>query len=290
MQLGIFAKTFVRSRFEETFDAVKSYGLDCLQFNFSSAGLPTLPESIDRSLALRIRAELEDRSLFMAAISGTCNLIHPDLAQRAQCVGRLQTMIAACRELGTPIVTLCTGTRDPADMWRPHRDNSSPEAWHDLVLSLEALLPAAESQAVTLGVEPEPANVIDSAQRARRLLQEMKSPSLKIVLDAANLLAPHDLARQHQILSEAFDLLGPDIVLAHAKDLKSQGQTESEHRSTTVAVGQGKLDYLHFLSLLEKADFTGPLILHSLAEHEVSSSVAFLRQRLAANPSLPSDG
>jgi len=290
MQLGIFAKTFVRSRFEDTLDAVKSYGLDCLQFNFSCAGLPTLPEFIDRSLALRIRAELEDRSLFMAAISGTCNLIHPDLAQRAQCLGRLQTMIAACRELGTSVVTLCTGTRDPADMWRAHPDNSSPEAWHDLVLSLAALLPAAESQAITLGVEPEPANVIDSAQRALRLLQEMKSPSMKIVFDAANLLAPHDLARQHQILSEAFDLLGPDIVLAHAKDLKSQGQSELEQRSTTVAAGQGKLDYLHFLSLLEKADFTGPLILHSLAEHEIASSVAFLRDKLATTLSLPSDG
>jgi len=41
MQLGIFARTFVRPSLEETLDAVKSYGLDFLQFNFSCDGQPT---------------------------------------------------------------------------------------------------------------------------------------------------------------------------------------------------------------------------------------------------------
>src|SRR2546427_11726842 len=112
MHLGIFARTFVRSSLEETFDAVKSYGLNCLQFNFTCAGLPVLPEAIEPALARRIRTELEERSLFMAAVSGTCNLIHPDPALRAQSLRRLQTMIGACRELGTSGVTLCTGTRE----------------------------------------------------------------------------------------------------------------------------------------------------------------------------------
>src|SRR5438445_2970047 len=217
MQLGIFARTFVRPRVEDTFDAVKSHGLDCVQFNCSCVGQPTLPESIDPALALRIRTELEKRSLFMVAVSGTCNLIHPDPAQRAQCLRRLQAMIPACREFGTSVVTLCTGTRDATDMWRSHRENDSLPARRDLIASLETLLPLAEKHAVTLGIEPEPANVIATAEQARQLLDDLNSPCLKIVFDAANLLTSHALSEQGSVLSEAAHLLGADTVLAHGK-------------------------------------------------------------------------
>src|SRR5438105_11895911 len=128
MQLGIFAKTFVRSSFTKVFDAVKSHGLDCLQFNFSCAGLPTLPQTIEPALTRSIRCELDGRSLFMAAVSGTCNLIHPDPIQRDESVRRLRVMLGSCRDLGTSLVALCTGTRDPSDMWRAHPQNASPEA------------------------------------------------------------------------------------------------------------------------------------------------------------------
>jgi len=278
MQLGIFARTFVRPSLEETFDAVKSCGLDCLQFNFSCIGQPTLPEPIDRALALRIRTELEKRSLVMVAASGTCNLIHPDPAQRVQCLRRLQTMIASCRDFGTSVVTLCTGTRDATDMWRSHRENDSLSAGRDLRNSLESLLPLAEKHGVTLGIEPEPANVIASAQQARLLLDELKSPRLKIVFDAANLLVRHALAEQGRVLAEAAGLLGRDILLAHAKDLSREAP------GVTVAAGTGGLDYHVYLSLLERAGFNGPVVLHSLAETEVPASVTFLRSQLNRNP------
>lgn len=276
MRLGIFAKTFVRANFEEVFAAAKAHGLDCVQFNFSCAGLPTMPESIDPALLERVRAELERRSLLMAAVSGTCNLIHPVLAQRRQNLTNLETLIRACPELGTSVVTLCTGTRDAADMWRAHPDNHSADAWQDLVLALAGLLPVAEQQGVVLGIEPEPANVINSAPRARKLLDEMKSPCLKIIFDAANLLQPYTLKMQDQILSSAVGLLGADIVVAHAKDLTS------DPCAGHVAAGRGGLDYGLYLSLLKGAGFKGPVILHSLSEEEVPAAVAFLQKRTNA--------
>ncbi len=288
MQLGIFAKTFVRSCLEDTFDAAKANGLDCIQFNFSCVGLPTLPEAIEPALLPRISFELERRSLFMAAVSGTCNLIHPDPTQRARDVRRLEPLIRAARGLRTRVVTLCTGTRDPANMWRAHPDNTSSAAWADLRTSLEALLPLAQEQGIFLGIEPEPANVIDSAPKARRLLDEMRSSALKIVLDAANLLQPHRLLEQTRLLSEAFDLLGPNIVLAHAKDScitagdgSQSGANAPPSASvafTTCAAGRGVVDYDLYLSLLAKAGFDGPMILHSLNEQEVPAAVAFLNQ------------
>ena len=77
-----------------------------------------------------------------------------------------------------------------------------------------------------------------------------------------------------EVLDEAFDLLGPDIEMAHAKDLVRDG--EAGH----VAAGTGLLDYERYLRRLREAGFDGALVLHSLDEEQVPASVRFLRQTL----------
>src|ERR1041384_7260082 len=125
MRLGIFARTFVRPTVEDVFDAVKAHGLSCVQFNLSCAGLPTLPDEIAPSLITRIREASLSSGIEIAAVSGTYNMIHPDHRVRQAGLRRLRTLATACRGLGTSVITLCTGTRDPADMWRWHPENVS---------------------------------------------------------------------------------------------------------------------------------------------------------------------
>ncbi len=66
--------------------------------------------------------------------------------------------------------------------------------------------------------------MVSSAAKARRLLDEVGSPWLKVVIDPANLFRPGELAADPGVLDEAFDWLGPDIVLAHAKELDALGR------------------------------------------------------------------
>jgi len=54
MQIGIFAKTFVRSTLEATLDAVVGHGIGYVQFNMACAGLPSMPEHIDTTLIAEI--------------------------------------------------------------------------------------------------------------------------------------------------------------------------------------------------------------------------------------------
>ncbi len=258
----------------ETLAAVARHGLRCVQFNFSCVGLPTLPDQIEPGLLADIQRELDARKIQMAAVSGTFNLTHPDAGQRRDGLRRLPVLAEACAWLGVPIITLCTGTRDPADMWRRHPDNDSPEAWRDLVASLDAALVIAETHGIILAIEPETGNVVDSARKARRLLDEMQSPRLKVVMDVANLFHPGELPRMKNILDEAFDLLGPDIVLAHAKELDANTYPDSR------GPGRGVLDWDHYVSRLREARFAGPWILHGLDEGQVSASIAFLRSKL----------
>ena len=53
----------------------------------------------------------------------------------------------------------------------------------------------ASSYGLTLAIEPEVDNVVDSAVKARRLLDEMASPHLKVVIDPANLFHAGELPR-----------------------------------------------------------------------------------------------
>jgi sugar phosphate isomerase/epimerase len=274
MEIGIFSRTFARPTLDGVLDAVLQHNLRQLQFNLTCAGLPAMPDRLEENTLAQIRQAFVDRGLVMAAVSGTFNMIHPDAQQRADGLRQLAVIIGACARLGTSIVTLCTGTRDPANMWRWHPDSYTPDAWHDLTHTLAVALAAAEEHKVTLGVETEVSNVIDSAHKARRLLDEMRSPYLKIIMDGANFFHKGELPRMREILDEAFELLGADVVLAHAKDLSRDGEAGHE------AAGAGKLDYDHYIALLRRIGYTGPLILHSLSEEQVPGCVAFLQSKL----------
>src|SRR5262249_50171232 len=155
MEIGIFAKTFPRKTLDATLDAIRAHGLKHVQFNMACVGLPPMPEEIHDGLCERIRRAFAVRGLRLAAGSGTFNMIHPDPAKRADGLRRLAVLAAACRGMGTSVLTLCTGTRDPDDMWRRHRDNDSPEAWHDLLASMREAVRVAEATKVTLALEPE---------------------------------------------------------------------------------------------------------------------------------------
>ena len=281
--IGIFAKTFRRPTPEENLDAVRDYGLGVVQYNLACAGLPSLPERIEPRLAQQVGAAAASRRITIAAVSGTFNMIDPIWERRDAGMRRLGELAGACALLGTRIITLCTGTRDPDDMWRGHPANGRPDAWTDLRAAMEQALRIAEDHDLWLAIEPETANVVDSAAKARRLLAEMGSRRLKIILDPANLFRVEDLPHQRALLDAAFDLLGPDIVLAHAKDVRVVNGAVHH-----VAAGTGVLDYQYYLTLLRHIPV--PLIVHGLAESEVEGALAFLRGALdGVEPRAPAE-
>ena len=276
MQIGIMSRTFARATLEEELDAVANHGISCMQFGLSSAGVTELPTHIDVDLCHKIREEMSSRNITMTALSGTYNMIHPDLQQRVDGLRNLRVLASACDKLGTSVITLCTGTRDPNSMWRRHPDNDLPEAWDDLAVSMRQAIQVAEEYQVTLAFEPEVANVVDSAIKARRIIDQIGSPYLKVVMDGANIFHAGELPRMREILDEAFALLGEHIAFAHAKDLDRDG--EAGH----LAAGKGLLDYDQYLSLLNDIDSDVPIVLHGLSEAEVNGCVAFLREKIGA--------
>lgn len=212
MHVGLMEGTIHRETLTESLNAVVEYGIYHLQYHVPSSASITY-----------IRKEMDVHKIQIVALSGTYNMIDPDIQKRHDGLRKLRNVAEQCETFGTDVITLCTGSRDPQSMWRAHPDNNSISAWKDLVASMESALEIAEEYRVTLAFEPEVSNVVDSAQKARRLLDEMKSPYLKVVMDGANIFHEGELPKMREILDKAFDLLGNDITLAHAKDLDRDG-------------------------------------------------------------------
>lgn len=270
MQLGIFAKTFPRPTVEEVFDAVAAYGLTSVQFNMSSAGLSPMPDEIPPEVVTRVRDAAKARGIEIAALSGTFNMTHPQVAVRLQGITHLSILAAACAPLGTRLITLCTGTRDPENMWRRHPDNDTDAAWSDLLTTMREAVEIADEHDLLLGIEPEPGNVVSTAARARRLLHEIDSPRLGIVLDPSNLIEGIPPDRIDAAIDDAFALLGGRIVSAHGKDRDAAG--------AVVPAGRGIVPWPRYLAGLHASTYNGPLILHGLDESDVADAVRFMRE------------
>ena len=235
-RLGIFAKTFAAGTPAKVAAAVRDAGYTMGHWNFAAVGRDTLGTNIDRSDAIAIREAFDASGIGIPSVSATFNVADPEADRLAERTAAAVRLIGISPVLGDDlVVTLCSGTLDPDDMWRAHPGNDSPAAWTALRRTLDPLLGAAAHAGVRLGIEPEPGNIVADAPTAKRLLDELgEGAPIGIILDCANLLTPETLPRQAEILAEAVDLIGPRVIAAQAKDVVASGKA---------APGRGGMDY-----------------------------------------------
>jgi len=106
----------------------------------------------------------------------------------------------------------------------------------------------------------------ETAQLLRRTLDDLKSPSIKVNFDPANMLL-YDMGDPIKAVS----ILGPDIRSVHVKDArrpKTPGQWGEE-----VPLGQGEVDIPRFVRALKEVGYAGPLVV----EREVGNQQERLR-------------
>ena len=287
MRIGVCTTDFVTMPAAELFGRIRGHGFDAVQLSFADVaesrftpdGRIEIPETIDDSLVRLVAAEALRCGLPIAAVNGTFNAAHPDPAIRAEGVRRFEGLAAATAKLGCPIITLCSGTRNPEDLWSPHASNGEASAWSDMIEVLRALAAIAERYGIVLAIETETANVVDTPEKARRAMEEVRSPRLRMVMDCANLFHPGQAKRGNvdAVISHAFALFGGDVVVAHGKDIR-----ESEGVDFC-ATGEGIVDYALFARLLAESRFPGDMMLHGIFDEEkMPAALALMRQACAA--------
>lgn len=278
VKLGMLTGELRRPTPAELFEAIGTLGFSEVQLELGSVLPGPLPENIETSTLEQVYEQAQRHGVEIAAVGGTYNMIDPDPRARAAGLKRFESIAAACAPLHCRFVTLCTGTRHPENMWRWHDGNLKPDAWEDLLVSMEQVLAVADRFDLLLGIETEASNVVNTPEKARKLLDTFDSPRLKIIMDVANLFQ-HGDARQENvrpIMDNAFALLGPYIQMAHGKDIQAGEGLAFTH------AGNGIIDFGYFIDKLQQCGYTGCMLVHGIKdERYFPGVVSFMRGVLA---------
>lgn len=272
MKIGVFAKTYSGSDPLTVLTKVANAGYQTVAYNMVCSGLSSMPLQIPDSVISEIKSAVAVTGVEIGSLSGTYNMIHLSEQVRNDGLAALDALARLAVEIDCNFITLCTGTRCQTNQWEEHPDNNTEEAWNELLCEMSKAIAIADKYDIYLGIEPELANVVNSAAKAKRLIDELNTERVKVIFDPANLFEVATVKEQHQIIGEALDLLHPYIMQAHAKDRNADG-------SFGIA-GQGVLDYDFYLNELRFVGYEGELIAHGFSEEYAQSVFDFLNEKL----------
>lgn len=257
---------------DKLFEKIRRMGFECLQFAFSSvtecdyttSGLIEIPEIITSDAIECVKKASSKHSLPIEVINGTFNMAHPDASVRQEGLKRLEMLMKAAVQVGAKYISLCSGTRSTSHLWRYSDENDSADAWDDMFRTMEAAVGLAEKYSITLAIESEASNVIDTPENARKVMDEIGSTRLKMILDCANLFHIGEAHEENvrSTIEHAFDLFRDDIVIAHGKDIKAGDGIEF------CGTGLGIVDFSFTAELLRKSGYAGDMFLHGIYDED----------------------
>jgi len=152
--------------------------------------------------------------------------------------------------------------------------DASETLWKQLRAVLHEPVKAAEAGDALLAIEPSFSTFVGTVDRVRRKLEEVASPRLKVLWDAAHLIQAVDLADTGRAMAEALTSFGPRIVLAHANDVCLG--LKGRHRSCRAATG--RLDYRTLVTLLSRLSRDIALRIEHVNKEEVPDAMNYLAQ------------
>lgn len=111
--IGIFSKTYSGETVDKVFENMTSDGIYSTQFNLLSAGIETMPAAIDEEKVIEIERAVKKYNIKICALSGTFNMIDPDIEVRKDGCKRFDLLCQIASRLNIPVVSLCTGSKNP---------------------------------------------------------------------------------------------------------------------------------------------------------------------------------
>lgn len=270
------------------FEKIRTFGFECVQFAFSSvaeseftpSGQIEIPDKITPAALNAAANAAEHFDLPIEVINGTFNMAHPDAEVRKEGIRRFELLTKAARNLGAKYISLCSGTRFAEHLWTYSPDNRTDSAWNDMLDTIKRATELAERENITLAIESEAANIIDTPENARRVMDEVGSKNLRMILDCANLF---HAGRAHpeyvrETIKNAFENFGNDIVIAHGKDIREGDGIDF------CGTGHGIVDFPYTARLLREYGYTGDMFLHGIYdEADMAGTLAHWKKAAESN-------
>ena len=230
-----------------------------VDFGYRAAYCPP----VDLSDAAKIRAIREAfraADVEIAEVAIWKNIVNPNMADRKKARDFACDRLALADEVGARCAVTYVGSMGDDDM-QPHPDNLNQRGFDAFVQAAREILDAVKPKRAKLCFEMMQWELPDSPEILVDLIKAIDRPMFAAHLDPCNLIVtPRQYYDTGAMIRRCFELLGPWIISAHAKDLKIRGEL-SLHLDEVI-LGTGGMDYRTYLSRL---DGTGiPILLEHL--------------------------
>lgn len=247
MQLGIRLHDTKELPFEERIADVHALGFACGHLALSKVirEFSTADEALTPGLAMYIKNVFARNQVDIAVLGCYLNLANPNQEQLKKAMNRYMAHVRFASWLGCGVVGTETGAPNETYSYVP--ECHGEEALRTFIGNLRPIVKYAEQMGVVMAIEPVWRHIVSNPGRARRVLDEIASPNLQIILDPVNLLDISNYQDQEAIVEEAIDVLGPDVAMVHLKDfMPVEGKLEA------MACGLGRMKYQTVLKFIKE--------------------------------------
>lgn len=251
MQLGIRLHDTKKLPFEERIADVHELGFACGHLALSKVidEFPTDDGALTPGLAMYIKKVFAQNDVDIAVLGCYLNLANPNPEKLAKITKRYLAHLRFASLLGCGVVGTETGA--PNETYTAVPECHGEEALQTFIQNLRPVVQYAEKTGVILAIEPVWKHIVYNPARAKRVLEEIASPNLQVILDPVNLLDISNYMQQKEIVEEAIDVLGEDIAMVHIKDFRVENG-----KLVSVGAGLGDMDYTAIMKFIrEKKPF-----------------------------------
>ena len=246
MQLGIRLHDTKNLPLEERLIEVNKQGFSCVHLALSKVirENSVAPEALTPGYAMFLKRLFSEKRLDIAVLGCYLNLANPDPDKLKEITEKYKAHIRFASLLGCGVVGTETGAPNVEYKYEPACH--SEDALELFIRNLRPVVEYAEKMGVIFAIEPVWKHIVYNPARARRVLDEIGSPNLQIILDPVNLLDISNYEHQVEIVEEAVELLGKDVAVVHIKDyVIKDGKLDS------VAAGTGNMNYSAIMKFIK---------------------------------------
>ncbi|MBI1698631.1 xylose isomerase domain-containing protein TIM barrel [Lactobacillus crispatus] len=174
-------------------------------------------ENMSFGLAHHSKEILDQKQINIAILGCYVNIIHPDLNEKNKAIDLFKHYLAYAKAMDCPIVATETGSI--TNVYKPQKENWTKKVFDLTVSQIKQLTDEAEKLGVLVGIEPGINHPIYNVETTKKLIDEVKSPNLKIIFDPMNMIyQPED--DEEQIVKDGIKAFGNEIYAFHIKDYK----------------------------------------------------------------------
>ncbi|MEE2753783.1 MAG: sugar phosphate isomerase/epimerase family protein [Candidatus Latescibacterota bacterium] len=223
-------------------EAISELGFTGAGFHFPGelAG-EIVPADIERELKLFSDHGID---LVQCAVTYRECLFDPNTSVRKAVARKIVKTAEIAAALDAHCFLIRPGSLNPRGAWTPHPDNHTPEAWALLIDTLKKVVPNLENHGVTAVMETHVVSILKDPETCRRLIDEIGSPSLRLVMDYVNHFESlSQVYDNRNRLDHVFSEVGASSPVMHIKDI-AIGPGLVVHLDETVP-GNGELDLTH---------------------------------------------